>query len=82
MNISAYPRCASRLKHQRANLSETTMNEYWAAVCVAVDISDKALKRFGGFNFNDRSPENGRRLLARLEQFIASRQKRHKGKWT
>lgn len=70
IDVSPYPMCAARLKFFRANLSEPSLTYYWAAVAIVADMSDKALKRFGGFNFSDKSEENGKRLLARLDQFI------------
>lgn len=77
INVSAYPLCAKKLKFQRVNLDEPTMTKFWAAVCVADDCLDEQLTDFGGFDFNDRSPENGGRLLKRLEEFLAQRQQRY-----
>lgn len=74
VNVSAYPQCANRLKFQYASLTDPLMTPYWAAVCVAFDISDKALAEHGGFNFNDISDANGRKLLAELEKFLIKRQ--------
>lgn len=73
MNISAYPLCAKRLHFQRANLSEDGFNEYWAAVNVADECVDSELERFGGIDFSDHSPENGARLLSRLEAFLSQK---------
>lgn len=70
IDVSPYPMCAARLKFFRANLAEQGFTYYWAAVAIVADISDKALKRFGGFDFADKSDDNGKRLLARLDQFI------------
>jgi hypothetical protein len=75
LNVSAYPLCASSLRHQKAALNDGSFNAYWAAVCVAEDYSDKKLAEFGGFNFDLRTEANGYKLLGRLEQFIRS--KRH-----
>ncbi|MBB3411253.1 hypothetical protein FHT87_005206 [Rhizobium sp. BK316] len=73
LNVSAYPFCAARLKFQRCNLSEEGFTKFWAAVNVATDLDDDALTEFGGFNFDDRSDENGERLLSRLELFIRTK---------
>lgn len=73
LNLSAYPQCAKRLHFQRANLADEAMNAFWAAACVADEFTDAALVKFGGFDFDDRSEENGYRQLARLEQLMASR---------
>ena len=70
IDVSPYPMCAARLNFYRANIAEQGFTYYWAAVALVADISDKALKRFGGFDFSDKSDENGKRLLARLDQFI------------
>ena len=72
INIAGYPLCAKRLQFQRAQMSDPLMNEYWAAVCVATDLDDGKLHAFGGFDFGERSAENGKQLLARLEQFISA----------
>lgn len=72
INVSGFPLCAKRLQFQRAKLNEEAMTPYWAAVCVAFDIDDEKLVEFGGFDFNDMSEDNGRKLLGRLEQFIAA----------
>lgn len=76
LNVSAYPRCAKRLEFQRANLAEVGFTKYWAAVCVAFDLSDSQLTEFGGFDFDDRSDKNGGKLLSRLEKFLNERGKR------
>lgn len=76
LDVSAYPRCAKRLEINRTQMKDPLMNEYWAAVIVADFCHDEALQEFGGFNFDDRSPENGRQLLARLEDCFA--RKKHK----
>ena len=76
LDVSAFPRCAKRLEWNFTQMSDPLMNEYWAAVIVADFCDDDAMEAFGGFNFDDRSPENGRQLLARLEACIA--QKKHK----
>lgn len=73
LNLAAYPQCASRLHFQRVNLADELMKPIWAAVCVAEDFKDKDLTKFGGFNFDDYSDENGYRQLGRLEQFMAAR---------
>ncbi|MFB9952068.1 hypothetical protein ACFFP0_24735 [Rhizobium puerariae] len=73
LDVSAYPACANKLRYQRADLTDPLMNHFWAAVCVATEYRDAELAEFGGFDFNDRSPENGRIQLGRLEQFIAAR---------
>lgn len=70
IDMSPYPMCAARLKFFRANLSETGFTYYWAAVALVADIKDAALRNFGGFDFSDKSDANGKKLLARLEQFI------------
>lgn len=70
IDVSAYPACAARLRFQRTNISEEGMTLFFAAVCVADGFSDETLAKFGGFNFEDRSDENGRKLLARLEAMI------------
>lgn len=77
INVSAYPLCAKKLKFQRVNLNEPTMTKFWAAVCVADDCLDEQLTDFGGFDFDDRSPQNGARLLKRLEEFLVQRQQRY-----
>lgn len=77
INVSAYPLCAKKLKYQRVNLDEPTMTKFWAAVCVADDCVDEQLTDFGGFDFDDRSPANGARLLKRLEEFLVQRQQRY-----
>lgn len=74
LNVSAYPLCKAKLAYQYANLNDPLMTHYWAAVCVADEISDAALAKHGGFNFDDRSPENGRKLLSELEKFLVKRQ--------
>jgi hypothetical protein len=81
LNLSAYPQCARILQYQRANLSEPSMNHYWAAACVASGQSDALLTEFGGFDFEDRSPANGKRLLARLEEFLTDRSPRSAGNY-
>jgi len=72
INVAGFPLCAKRLQFQRAKLNEVGMTSYWAAVCVASDIDDEKLVAFGGFDFNDMSEDNGRKLLGRLEQFISA----------
>lgn len=72
INISGYPLCAKRLQFLRAKLNDDGMTSYWAAVAVATDLDDEKLTKFGGFNFNDMSEDNGQKLLGRLEQFIRS----------
>lgn len=76
INVSAYPLCAGRLHFQKANLSDPLMTKYWAAVCVAYDLSDVQLTDFGGFNFSDRSDANGKKLLKRLEEFLKDKAQR------
>ncbi|QIB36851.1 hypothetical protein G3A56_01595 [Rhizobium oryzihabitans] len=76
LNVSAYPLCAARLKFQRADLSDKLMTHYWAAVCVAFDIRDAELAEAGGFNFESRTEENGKRLLSGLENLLMKRQQR------
>lgn len=78
INISAYPRCAKSLHFQRVNMNETGFTLYWAAACVSAEFSDDALDKEGGFNFDDRSDENGARLLAKLEQMLVERSQRTK----
>lgn len=80
IDMSAYPRCLASLHFQRCNLAETGFTLYWAAACVSAEFSDDVLEKAGGFNFDDRSDENGARLLSRLEQMLAERQQRSKGK--
>jgi hypothetical protein len=70
INVSGFPLCAKRLEFQRAKLNDDGMTHYWAAVAVAIDLDDEKLTKFGGFDFNDMSEDNGRKLLGRLEQFI------------
>ena len=70
VNVASYPLCAKRLQFQRAKLNDDGMTHYWAAVAVASDLDDEKLTKFGGFDFNDMSEDNGRKLLGRLEQFI------------
>lgn len=79
LNLSAYPQCARLLHFQQTNLSDPLMTHYWAAVCVASGQSDTLLTDFGGFNFDDKSPANGKRLLARLEEFLTDRSQRSAG---
>lgn len=76
LNLSPYPQCAKRLHFQRCRLDEQGFNAYWASLCVAEDFTDEALTKFGGFNFDDRSEENGYRHLGLLEQFMAGRYRR------
>jgi hypothetical protein len=76
INLSAYPLCAKRLEFQRANLAENGFNRYWAAVCVAFDLSDSQLTVFGGFNFDEVSDKNGGKLLSRLEAYLSERGKK------
>ena len=67
MNLSKSPRCAAYLKALGVKLDDASMNDYWAALCVAESFSDKALKNFGGINFHTmKGPE----LLARMEDFL------------
>jgi len=73
LDISAYPNCAKRLHFQRVNLDEKGFGAFWAAACVAEDFADEALTEYGGFNFDDRSEENGYRQLDRLEEFMRYR---------
>jgi len=70
MNLATFPHCAERLKFQRVKLDDPAMTDYWAAVNVASDLSDTALGNFGGFDFTDMSPRNGKKLLERLEAYI------------
>lgn len=76
INVAHLPRCAKRLEINRTQMSDPLMNDYFAAVIVADFCDDEALAEFGGFDFDNRSPENGAALLARLEDCI--QQKRHK----
>lgn len=76
MSFATLPLCAARLGWNFTKFEEPAMNEYWAAVIVADFCHDEALAEYGGFNFEDRSVENGKRLLSRLEQCI--RAKKHK----
>lgn len=76
ISLAAYPQCATRLRFQRANLNEESFTLYWAAACVAFDLSDTLLTEYGGFNFDDRSDANGKKLLARLESFLTERAQR------
>lgn len=76
ISVSAYPLCAKRLAHQNANMSDAAMTKYWAAVCVAFDLSDSQLTAFGGLDFNDMSETNGSKLMSRLERFLQERGKR------
>lgn len=73
INVSAHPFCAARLKFQRCDLNEASFTKFWAAVNVATDLDDDELTEFGGFDFRDRSDENGEHLLARLELFIRTK---------
>lgn len=79
LNLTAYPQCAQRLHFQRANLNEAGFTNYWAAACVASGLSDTLLTDFGGFDFDDRSDANGKKLLSRLEQFFADGSQRAAG---
>lgn len=76
MSLATLPLCAARLGWNFTKFEDPAMNEYWAAVIVADFCHDDALAAFGGFDFEDRSVENGKLLLARLEQCI--RAKKHK----
>lgn len=76
LNLSAYPQCVRILHFQGANLNDPLMTHYWAAACVASAQSDALMTEFGGFNFDDRSPANGKRLLSRLEEFLVNRSQR------
>jgi hypothetical protein len=73
INVSAHTFCAARLKFQRCDLRDPAFTKYWAAVNIATDLDDEKLTEFGGFDFTDKSEENGERLLARLEQFIRTK---------
>jgi hypothetical protein len=75
LNLSSYPQCAKHLHFQRCRLDEQGFTAYWAAACVAEDFKDKDLTEFGGFDFDDRSDENGYRQLGRLEEFMAHRRR-------
>ncbi|QIG75045.1 hypothetical protein EVC14_047 [Rhizobium phage RHph_I3_18] len=77
ISLAAFPLCARRLGYQNVNLSDETFTEYWAAVNVAFDLPDTQLTDFGGFNFNDRSDKNGKKLLKRLEEFLNNRAQRY-----
>lgn len=77
IDASSHPRCIKRLDINFTNKTDPLMNDYWAAVIVADFCDDEALEAFGGFNFDDRSKENGRRLLDRLEVCIAQRRHRN-----
>lgn len=70
VNVSSYPFCAARLNWNFTRLDDPLMKPYWAAVIVADWCDDEEMEKFGGFDFNDRSDENGQKLLARLEQFL------------
>jgi hypothetical protein len=70
LNVAAYPHCARILHYQQANLADPAMTYYWAAACVASAQSDTLMTEFGGFNFDDRSPENGKKQLVRMEAFL------------
>ena len=74
INMSAFPFCARKLKFQRVDLNDPNMSRYWAAVCVASDLVDDQLTDFGGIDFSDRSEQNGRNLLNRLELFLERRE--------
>lgn len=76
LNVSAYAFCAARLEFNRTDLKDPLMTKYWAAVIVAEPIADEKLAKFGGFDFSDRSDENGDKLLSRLEYFL----RQHKAK--
>lgn len=77
INVSIYPQCARRLHHQQVNLNEEKFTEYWAAVNVSSELSDAQMTEFGGFDFADRSIENGKRLLKRLEDFFVWRSQKY-----
>lgn len=66
-SLSMTPRCAAYLKAMRVKIEEASMNEYWAALCIAESFSDKALKKFGGINFH---VMKGPQLLKRMEEFL------------
>lgn len=72
IDLSPFPRCAKRLEFQRANLADPAMNAYWAAVCVADEIPEERIAKFGGFNFDLRTEANGYKLLSQLERLIKS----------
>lgn len=76
LNLSAYPLCAKSLHFQRVRLDEAGFTLYWAAACVSAEFSDEAMAKFGGFNFDDHSDENGEHLLARLELMLVDRARR------
>lgn len=76
LNVSAYPLCAAKLKFQHVNLNEPLMTHYWAAVCVASDMRDEELAEHGGFNFQSKTEENGRKLLSELEKVLRKRSQR------
>lgn len=77
LTLSPYPQCARRLQHQQVNLNEEKFNEYWAAVNVSSELSDAQMTEFGGFDFSDRSVQNGKRLLKRLEEFFVWRSQKY-----
>lgn len=76
LNVSAYPLCATKLHFQRTDLNDPLMTHYWAAVCVAFDIRDAELAEVGGFNFESKTTENGKKLLSGLEKLLMQRQQR------
>jgi len=76
LNLSAYPLCAKSLHFQRVRLDEAGFTLYWAAACVSNEFSDEAMEKYGGFDFDDRSDENGDRMLARLELMLVERERR------
>lgn len=66
-SLSMTPRCAAYLNSMNVKIEEASMNEYWAALCIAESFSDKALKKFGGINFH---VMKGPQLLKRMEEFL------------
>lgn len=81
LDVSRYPQCARILRFQQANLNDPLMDYWHAAVCVASAQSDALMTEFGGFNFDDRSSANGRKQLARLEEYLKDRSQRAAGNY-
>lgn len=76
INWSKLRNCAERIKWSRTKRDD--IDAYTAAVLVASYCHDDALAEFGGFDFTDKSDENGIALLGRLEACIVAG--RHKDK--
>lgn len=76
LNWTKLPNCVERIKWSRTRRDD--IDAYTAAVLVASYCHDDAMAAFGGFDFSDRSDENGIALLRRLEACIGAG--RHKDK--